>query len=197
MRIQPPALMPILRSRHQAELLTWLFLHPGEEYTLGDMALRLRISPSTLHAEVERLTTAGIVTDRYVGRTRLLRANTASRLAQPLTELLTLSFGPPVVVAEEFDDVAGVEQVVLYGSWAARYEGVAGKEPADVDVMVVGKPDREDVYAAADRCQRRLGLDVNPTVRTAKAWRDATDALVITVKDGPHLVVVEHTGVAA
>lgn len=177
--------MPILRSRHQAELLTWFSLHPGEEYTLGDMVLRLRISPSTLHAEVERLTTAGIVTDRYVGRTRLLRANTASRLAQPLTELLTLSFGPPVVVAEEFDDVAGVEQVDLYGLWAARYEGVVGKEPADVDVMVVGKPDREDIYAAADRCQRRLGLDVNTTVRTAKAWRDATDSLVITVRDGP------------
>lgn len=197
MRSQPPALMPILRSRHQAELLTWLFLHPGEEYTLGEMSVRLAVSPSTLHAEVERLTTAGFVDDRYVGRTRLLRANTTSRLAAPLTELLTLSFGPHVVVAEEFNAVPGVKQVVLYGSWAARYEGVVGKEPADVDVMVIGKPDREDIYAAADRCQQRLGLEVNPTIRSAKAWREAADALVVTVKDGPHLLVVEHEGAAA
>lgn len=196
MRIQPPALLPILKSQHQAELLTWLFLHPDEEYMLGELADRLKVSPSTLHAEVERLTAARIVTDRRVGRTRLLKANSASRLAKPLTELLTLSFGPHLVVADEFDDIEGAERVIIYGSWAARYEGNTGAEPADVDVMVIGNPDREDVYAAADRCQARLGIAVNTTVRTAKAWDKISDALVATVLDGPQVTVVDHVEVS-
>lgn len=41
--------MPILRSQHQAELLTQLFLHPGREYTLAELAAGVGIPASTAH----------------------------------------------------------------------------------------------------------------------------------------------------
>ena len=108
------------------------------------------------------------------------------------TELLTVTFGPRTVVAEEFDGVSGVEQVFVYGSWARRHRGELGSEPGDVDVMVVGSPDRDEVYAAAKRAEQRLGMPVNPTVRSAKAWREARDALVRTAKPDA-VVLVDHT----
>jgi DNA-binding MarR family transcriptional regulator len=190
MRNAAPPLMPIFRSLHQAELLAWLYLRPGEEFSLADLARRLDVSPGTLHAEVERLVEAGLIRDRSVGRSRLLRANTSGRTARALTELLMLTFGPQIVIEEEFRNLADVDQVVVYGSWARRHNGEMGREPADVDVMVVGSPERDAVYAAAERSEQRLGMPVNPTVRSAKAWRDGLDALVVTAKSGPHLVVV-------
>lgn len=189
--------MPIFRSQHQAELLAWLYLRPGEEFTLADLARRLEVSPGTLHAEAERLVASGLVTDRSIGRSRLLRANTDGRVARPLTELLTLTFGPQIVIDEEFRSLVGVDQVVLYGSWARRHQGELGREPADVDVMVVGSPDRDDVYAAAERSEQRLSMVVNPTVRSAAAWAEESDALVVTAKSGPHLVVITTGGDAA
>lgn len=197
MRISAPALMPIFRSRHQAGLLAWLYLRPGEEFTLADLARRLGVSPGTLHAEVERLVAADLIQDRTVGRSRLLRANTSARTARALTELLTLTFGPQVVVAEEFGDLAGADQVVVYGSWARRHEGELGREPADIDVMVIGAPDRDAVYAAAERAEARLSMPVNPTVRSAAAWRDETDPLVVTARRGAHVVVAGGEGDAA
>lgn len=194
MRNAVPPLLPIFRSRHQAELLAWLYLRPGEEFSLADLARRLDVSPGTLHAEVGRLVEAGLISDRTIGRSRLVRANTSSRTARALTELLLLTFGPRIVVEEEFRDLADVDQVIVYGSWARRYDGEMGREPADVDVMVVGSPERDAVYAAAERSEQRLGMAVNPTVRSAKAWREASDALVITAKNGPHLVVVAEGG---
>lgn len=182
--------MPIFRSRHQGELLAWLYLRPEEEFSLADLARRLDISPGTLHAEAKRLVEAGLISDRMIGRSRLLRANTSSRTARALTELLMLTFGPQIVIEEEFRYLADVDQVIVYGSWARRHDGEVGREPADVDVMVIGSPERDDVYAAAERSEQRLGIAVNPTVRSAKAWRDDSDALVITAKNGPHLVVV-------
>jgi hypothetical protein len=78
---------------------------------------------------------------------------------------------------------------VIFGSWAARYAGAAGPPPHDIDVLVVGKVDRADLYEAADRAQVRLGLPVNPVVRSAKQWDDPEDALVKQIRASAHLVL--------
>lgn len=98
-----------------------------------------------------------------------------------------MSFGPPLVVAEEFAEVRGIEGLWLYGSWAARHAGVPGRAPADVDVLVVGDVDRDEVYDAARRAERRLGREVTPTIRNIRAWKQADDAFTATVKDSPML----------
>lgn len=148
-----------------------------EELSLADLARRLDVSPGTLHADVERLVEAGLISDRTIGRSRLLRANTSGRTARALTELLMLTFGPQIVIEEEFRDLADVDQVVVYGSWARRHNGETGREPADLNVMVIGSPERDAVYAAAERREQRLDMAVNPTVRSAKAWPEESDAL--------------------
>jgi len=43
---------------------------------------------------IGRLEAAGLITSRPVGRSRLLRANTAGCIARPLTDLLLATFGP-------------------------------------------------------------------------------------------------------
>lgn len=192
MRNAAPELMPLFRSQHQARLLAMLYLQPGEEFALSDLARALDVSPGTIHAEIARLVDAGLITDRRVGRSRLLRANTKSRTARAITELLAVTFGPEIVIRQEFADIGGVDIVAIYGSWARRYNGETGHEPADVDVMLIGRPDREQVYDAAERAERRLALPVNPTIRTRQAWQDAADALVATAKRDA-LVVVDHT----
>jgi DNA-binding transcriptional ArsR family regulator len=191
MRSKAPDLLPIFRSKYQAEVLAWLYLHPDTEYTISQLAERFGIAQSTLHREVERLTAAGLIRDRTVGRTRLLAAATDHRAAAPLTQLLAVTFGPVTVVAEEFATVAGAESVHIYGSWAARYEGVPGAPPSDVDVLVVGQPTRTDVYAASDRAQDRLGIPVNPSIRTQSQWRDQSDSLVQQIQASPFVTVLD------
>lgn len=67
MRGEAPALLPVFRSQHQAELLTWLYLHPAQEFGLTDLAARLRVPLSTLHREVLRLLEADMVGSRSLG----------------------------------------------------------------------------------------------------------------------------------
>jgi len=181
--------MPVFRSRHQADLLTVLFLHPDDDHTTTDLAARLGIPLTTAHRELSRLEAAGLLSGRQVGRARLLRANTAHRAFAPLAQLLLVTFGPHVVITEEFIDLPRVSTVVLYGSWAARYDGVDGPAPADVDVLVVGTPERATVYAAAERAEARLSIPVNPIVRSPARWAAGDDPLIATIKTGPHLVL--------
>jgi AraC-like DNA-binding protein len=182
--VKTPALMPIFRSQHQAALLAWLLLHPEHEFTLAELASRLDVPLTTLHREAQRLVVAGLLQDRALGRARLLRANLRNRAAAPLTQLLQVTFGPETVVGEEFD-LTNAEHVLIYGSWADRYRGTPGPPPNDVDVLVVGGLDRADVYDAADRAQARLGIQVNPVIRTREQWDNDDDSLVLQIKASP------------
>jgi len=181
MRSVAPALMPIFRSRHQAELLTLLLLHPDQDYSVTEIAQRINVPLTTLHREIDRLEAAGLIQSRAVGRSRLLRANTTSRVVPALTDLLLATFGPLPVVAEEFAGLRAIK-IALFGSWAARYRGEPGPAPNDVDVLLIGEVDREDAYEAARRAEDRLGFPVNPTLVTASRWDSGDDPLTRTIR---------------
>ena len=55
MRSEAPALLPILRSRHLAEVLTLLLLHPDAEYSLSELAATLSLPLTTVQREAARL----------------------------------------------------------------------------------------------------------------------------------------------
>ena len=107
MRSAAPALLPVFRSRLQADILAALLLNPGGEYSLTELARRFGAPLSTVHGEVRRLAEAGLLRRRNVGRSALVRANPGNRLVEPLTELLLLSWGPLQVVADEFAELEG------------------------------------------------------------------------------------------
>src|SRR6266536_1442804 len=116
MRSEAPPLLPVLRSRHQGELLAVLLLHPDREYTLSDLSRRLNVPLSTLQGEINRLIDARLLRQRYLGKARILGAEPASRYTRPLTELVTLAFGPHLVVEEEFGSVDGLDAAAIFGS---------------------------------------------------------------------------------
>lgn len=188
--------MPIFRSRHQADLLTWLLLHPETEYSMTELARRLDVPLTTLHREAKRLIDAALLHARHQGRNHLVRANPDHRAIAPLTRLLELTFGPQPVIAEEFA-LSGAERVLIFGSWADRYEGTPGSPPHDIDVLVIGDVARADIYDAADRAQARLGIQVNPVIRSSGQWAADEDPLIEQIKQSPHLTVHPPEGHAA
>jgi hypothetical protein len=178
------ALAPILRSETQARLLAAVLLNPERELSIADVARETGSDPGNLHSEVERLVNADILADRRVGRTRLLRPG-GSALVGPLSSLLLLGYGPKTAVEEALRAVPGIDFAFIGGSWAARYNGEPGPFPHDVDVIVVGKPDRDEAAEAVVEALHEIGHDGQVIFRSAAAWREAKDAFTATAKQGP------------
>ncbi|MCW2891646.1 MAG: ArsR family transcriptional regulator [Actinomycetia bacterium] len=192
-RTGPPPLLPLLRSRLQADLLTLVLLAPGREWTLSELAARVGTSVSSAQREVVRAEQTGVIASRRVGRTRLVAAAN-SPLTGPLTELLLRSFGPRQVLAEELAAVDGIEAAYLFGSWAARYAGQEGRPPADLDVLVIGKPDRDALDDAAQRAGERVAREVNVTIRSPQWWREGTDGFHAEITRRPIVPVLGADG---
>ncbi len=186
MKVSGPPLLPILRSENQARLLTAILLSPEREFTLSELAKEIGVSLPTVTREIQRAEDAGLVFTRRVGRAKVVRADTDSVLSEPLTRLLLLSFGPVVVVGEELADIDGIEAAYIFGSWAARYVGKAGPSPQDLDMLIIGTPDRDVVYAAADRIERRVGRPVQVTFRSLIRWNEpGEDPFLTEVRNRP------------
>jgi len=161
-----PELLPILRSGQQAELLAELLATPEEEHSLTDLGRRLSIPLSSVHREIDRAERAGLVVSRKQGNVRLVRADASSPYFEPLAVLLVRAFGPPRVLASALRSIEGIDEAWIFGSWVARYAGVAGERPVgDIDLLVVGTPDRDEVVRAAGLAADRLGREVQVTFR--------------------------------
>ncbi|MBC7760677.1 MAG: winged helix-turn-helix transcriptional regulator [Candidatus Saccharibacteria bacterium] len=183
MRTEAPLLAPIFRSDGQARLLAVLLLG-DDELSVTELASRAGLAYPTAHREVARLLEAGILIERSVGRTRLIRANAVSPLTSPLREILMVSAGPVALLTEELRRVDGVESAFLYGSFAARLLGAEGAAPNDIDVMVIGTPDASDVYEICTRVEVAVHRPVNPTILTAAELADQSGFLD-SVRSGP------------
>jgi hypothetical protein len=180
-----PPLLPVFRSRLQGELLALVLGDPGAEWTTEELSLRTGHPRHTVANELRRLEEAGLFTARMIGRSKLVRANAENPYYEPLSRLALMSFGPPQVIREEFGTIDHTEQLFIFGSWAARYAGEQGPAPHDVDVLIIGAPDRDEVYEAARRAQERLGREVNTTVRKAEQWHGAQDGFARQLRSSP------------
>lgn len=181
-----PSLLPLLRSRMQGELLALVLLHPDREYGITELAEACGVTPTAVLREVERLADGGILEDRRVGRSRLVKARMDTPLYRPLTDLIAVTFGPMPLLGEALSELAGVSEAYIYGSWAARYSGEPGPPPGDVDVLVVGSPDADALFDLAERVSRRLGREVNVHRISPKSWAaSTTDPFLTSVRERP------------
>jgi DNA-binding transcriptional ArsR family regulator len=181
-----PSLLPILRSQQQGEILALLLSDPDLELSLTEIAARTRAAHPSVYREIQRAEQAGLVTSRKIGNTRLVRANTTSPYYRGLAEVLTRAFGVPAVLAEVLHDVSGITAAYIYGSWAARHEGQAGQRPVgDIDVLILGDPDRDKLYAALSTAEQRLARPVQPTIRDPDWLESGSGAFHDTVTSRP------------
>lgn len=190
MKVPAPSLAPILRSDAQGRILARVLTNPEASYNLSELVSWSKTSMPTVQREVDRAEQAGIVTTEKIGPARLVRANTAHPLYDSVRRIILATYGPPAVIADEFDGLDRAEAVILFGSWAARYLGESGRAPNDIDVLVIGDADRDAVDDAAERAERRIGLPVQATVRSRSQWVSARDTFIEDVRSRRLVVVL-------
>lgn len=182
MRTVASPLAPIFRSETQQRVLATLFLTPDRGWNMHQLAAEVGAAYSSVHREVSRLLSAGLLVEERVGQARLVRPNEQAPAFRPLRDLLVVSFGAGPMLRQALEAIPGVEAAALYGSYAARLTGVDGPPPRDIDVLVIGRPDPMAVYAAVREVSAVLNREVNPTVLDWDEWQ-ADSGFLQHVKD--------------
>ncbi len=186
MKIMPSTLTPFVRSDAVGALLAESFTDPAAEWTIAELGRRAGVGPAVAHKEIARLLDGGVLLDRKEGRNRLVRVNQEHPLYAPMAEIIAATYGPVPVLRQLLQGRDGVERAFLYGSWAARRAGQAGPSPRDLDVMVVGNLDIDDLLEIQQAASDQLHLEVNIHRTTPAAWaHPAENPFLATVATRP------------
>lgn len=150
------------RSLIRQRLLAQLIDAPGERYHLRELARRVHTSAGTASRELGRLAADGLVVSEVEGRQRYFRVNTASPLYAPLRDIVRRTIGAPALLRRYLTGIEGVERAMIFGSCA---DGRL-KADSDIDLLVIGTPDRDALTDALEAAGQELGRDVNEVVMT-------------------------------
>lgn len=180
-------------SRTRDRILLEFFRKPQTTGHVREIARRIGASPATVSSELAALKKLGILRADAVGRSLVYSVDETSAVVPDVRALVQKTLGVEGLIREALAGLAGVDSAYIFGSYAS------GKERAqsDIDLLVIGRPDRRALSERLAPVERSLGRDVNVVSRTEEQLRTRhkTDTFWRRVLSGPivHLVGREVT----
>jgi predicted nucleotidyltransferase len=157
-----------LFGRTRGAVLAVLFGHVGESYYLRQLARMTGITLGPVQRELRQLVEAGLVTKRTLGTQTLFSANEASPIFAEMRAIVAKTVGIRDTLLAALSPLAAkIDLAFVYGSVARSREG----QQSDVDLMVVGSVQFEDVVDRIAKAQQTLNREINPTVYTANEFK--------------------------
>lgn len=190
MKVSSSSLLPLFRSDVQGRLLAVLLANSKDEFSVGDLAKRVGTSLPTALREVSRLSEAGIITSRQLGNLRLSKANQDHHLFPEISKIVLYTFGPKELLSKAFEDLPGLTEGYIFGSWAARYLGNPGEDPGDIDVLLVGKFSRAKAFDIAIEVGQKIGKEVNVNNLSEEDWKEGESGFLRTIRSRPLVQIV-------
>jgi len=158
MRQQRSRPIDALLTRVVQSILAELLLKPDQERYRSELARRLRLQPSSLQRQLDRLTAVGILSSRTEGNRTYFRANPSCPFLSDLQGLLAKTSGLVDVLRSLLTPLAPrIRFAFVFGSIARAQE----RPDSDVDLLVVGEVDRADLIPLLRTAEARLGRPVN------------------------------------
>jgi DNA-binding transcriptional ArsR family regulator len=179
------ALSPILRSDTQGMILAQLFMNPTDGFTISELAKQANTSIPTAMREVERLLESQLVTQKQVGRARLIQVNTQHELHDSIRKIVAYSYGPAAVLPAALYGIEGLEQAYLYGNYAAYLKKEHPSDSPEIDLLLVGYVNRIEASNAAKRVEGYLERAVNVKFVGSQEWETSSSDFVEEVKKRP------------
>ena len=170
MRAKSPGLANLLFGKARGAILALLYGKPDESFYSRQITRQLKdVSVGTLQRELETLTQLGLIERSTVGQQVFYRANHNHPVYPELRTLVTKTLGAFYVLISALAPlVERIRVAFVYGSMA-RGEEKAG---SDIDLLIVGKVETEDVIAHMVNVETSLGRAINPTVYSVPEFKN-------------------------
>lgn len=163
-----PASLLLGRSRIRQRILALIMDAPEQRMHLRAIARAVETSAGTAARELDRLENAGLLRRVREGNQVYYEARPDQPLYGAIRDIVRQTVGVPAVIRWHLSGLAGVERAVIFGSYA---HGPL-KSDSDVDLLIIGTPDRDDLTERLEIAGLEVGRPVNEVVMT----RDELDA---------------------
>jgi predicted nucleotidyltransferase/predicted transcriptional regulator with HTH domain len=179
------------RSKVRQRILALLFERPERRLHLRGIARAVAASAGTTARELDRLVDSGLVLRSAEGSQVYFQADRQSPLFESVRTIVQRTIGGPAVIRRHLIGLSGIERAFVYGSHARGSDVTAA---SDIDLMIIGKPDVDELTDRAAAVERDLGRPLNYTILSDDELRQRRlrgDRFIASVDSGPSLTVLD------
>ena len=157
------SIQPFGRSGVRRRILTEFFNRPGLTVHGRELARRIGASAPAVSRELLALQQAGLLASRPIGRSREYRLAEGST-AQAARTFFQRTVGLEARLRSALADLPGIESALVHGSYTA-----GGERPdSDIDLIVIGTPDRIELAERLSAVEAEIGRPVNAITLTSE-----------------------------
>lgn len=174
-----------LRSKITQKVLGYFYLHEDAEMYINEMARRFDLDSGNLTRKLEELESQGILKSEWKGAQRYYSLDKKFSLYQEYKKIIKKTVGFEEILRVSLKSLAGIQQVVVFGSYAADKMD----QKSDIDVLVIGDHDTVELQKVIARIQRTIDREINCISMTGKEYREKQnkDPFLKSLKNKPHL----------
>lgn len=154
--------MLALRSKLRRDLLAYFYQNRAARIYVRQLAGKLGADSTNLSRELARLEEEGLLVSEREGRQLYYRVNRQNPQVRPLFEILAKTVGVEPLLRRALAGISGLQQAWIVGSFAKGNADSA----SDVDLLLVGRPDQQQLAGALARVEGTLDREINYTVLT-------------------------------
>lgn len=180
-----------LFTKTQQQLLRLLFGQPEKSFYSKEIVDKAGIGTGTVLRELEKLSTASLVTVKKIGNQKHFQANPSSPVFDELKGIVRKTFGladPLHLVLEQFKNKTKV--AFIYGSVAKGSDTAE----SDIDLMLISDQlTYPDLLVSFSGLETQLGRQLNPTIYTVEEFRSkmiAENSFVARVIEQPKIFLI-------
>lgn len=150
----------LIGSKTRQIILKAFVESPNTEYYTRQLAKLHKISVGTLHRELKKLSSSGILNERKIGNLKLFSLNKLNPLYEEIKNIIYKTEGVIKFLKDAISGIRGVRVAFIYGSFAKGDE----RQDSDVDMFLIGDNINEDeLIHAVNNVEKKLFKEINYT----------------------------------
>lgn len=168
----------LFTSTTRVSILEQFLLNPGNEYHIRELARIVEATPIYVQKELKNLESLGLLGSRKKGNMMLYKLRTKSPIAEDLKRIFLKTESIGQAIMKELD-IRKIKFAFIFGSFAKGVE----TQTSDVDVLIIGDVNEDDVLRSISKTERRIGRQINFMLWTEKEFLEKAEKKIPLIKE--------------
>jgi predicted nucleotidyltransferase len=144
-------------TKNRAELLRLFLTNPERSFYMQEIGRILGKKPGVFQRTLNNLVSEGIVESEHKANARYFKANKYYPLYKEMKSIVFKTIGVEASLKAELKQISGIQFAFIYGSYAKGKENYL----SDIDLVIIGKPDEDELIKKLDRLEEKLQREIN------------------------------------
>lgn len=168
----------LFTSTTRVNILEEFLLNPGNEYHIRELARIVEATPIYVQKELKNLESLGLLDSRKKGNMVLYKLRVKSPIAEDLKRIFLKTESIGQAIMKDLD-IKKIKFAFIFGSFAKGVE----TSTSDVDVLMIGDVNEDDVLRSISKTERRIGREINFILWTEKEFLEKAEKKIPLIKE--------------